>query len=136
MTVDGGFGAWSGWSACSHNDGGSAGSCLCRTRACDSPVPQCGGQRCHGISVEVANCSRQVSFDALTAKMLIALAVLVRCGGNDAPNAFPLNVGLRCVNEDHKFNLCLEANYFVPFFPLSQLFENVAIEMERFWFPY
>lgn len=58
VTVDGGFGAWSGWSTCSHNDGGSAGSCLCRTRACDNPAPQCGGQQCHGISVEVANCSR------------------------------------------------------------------------------
>ncbi|TNN89024.1 Semaphorin-5A [Liparis tanakae] len=58
VTVDGGFGAWSGWSACSHNDGGNAGSCLCRTRACDSPAPHCGGQHCYGISVEVANCSR------------------------------------------------------------------------------
>lgn len=58
VTVDGGFGAWSGWSSCSHNDGGIAGSCLCRTRACDHPAPQCGGQQCIGISVEVANCSR------------------------------------------------------------------------------
>ena len=59
VTVDGGFGAWSGWSSCSHNDGGIAGSCLCRTRACDHPAPQCGGQQCIGISVEVANCSRE-----------------------------------------------------------------------------
>ena len=58
VTVDGGFGAWTGWSTCSHNDGGSAGSCLCRTRACNNPAPQCGGQQCYGISVEVANCSR------------------------------------------------------------------------------
>ncbi|KAI4798715.1 hypothetical protein KUCAC02_020536, partial [Chaenocephalus aceratus] len=58
VTVDGGFGTWSGWSMCSHNDGGSAGSCLCRTRGCNNPAPQCGGQHCFGISVEVANCSR------------------------------------------------------------------------------
>ncbi|MEQ2273472.1 Semaphorin-5A, partial [Xenotaenia resolanae] len=58
VTVDGGFGAWSVWSTCTHNDGGSAGACLCRTRACDNPAPQCGGQKCYGISVEVANCSR------------------------------------------------------------------------------
>lgn len=64
VTVDGGFGAWSGWSTCSHNDGGSAGSCLCRTRACDNPAPQCGGQQCHGISVEVANCSRWMNIYA------------------------------------------------------------------------
>ena len=62
VTVDGGFGVWSGWGTCSHNNGGSAGSCLCRTRACDSPAPQCGGQQCHGISVEVANCSRYPSY--------------------------------------------------------------------------
>ncbi|MED6265905.1 Semaphorin-5A, partial [Characodon lateralis] len=57
VTVDGGFGAWSVWSTCTHNDGSSAGACLCRTRACDNPAPQCGGQKCYGISVEVANCS-------------------------------------------------------------------------------
>ncbi|MEQ2176044.1 Semaphorin-5A, partial [Goodea atripinnis] len=60
VTVDGGFGAWSVWSTCTHNDGGSAGACLCRTRACDNPAPQCGGQKCYGISVEVANCSRYI----------------------------------------------------------------------------
>ncbi|KAJ3611227.1 hypothetical protein NHX12_021243 [Muraenolepis orangiensis] len=58
VTVDGGLGAWASWASCSHSDGSSAGACLCRTRACDKPAPQCGGRSCQGISVEVANCSR------------------------------------------------------------------------------
>ncbi len=54
---------WSFWSLVrmenlQSSDGGSVGSCQCRTRACDSPALQCGGQPCQGISVEVANCSR------------------------------------------------------------------------------
>ncbi|XP_045141226.1 semaphorin-5A [Echinops telfairi] len=36
----------------------AVGSCLCRTRSCDSPAPQCGGWSCAGPSVEIANCSR------------------------------------------------------------------------------
>ncbi|KAG9356143.1 hypothetical protein JZ751_000987, partial [Albula glossodonta] len=58
VTVDGGFGPWSGWRPCGHSDEGEAGSCLCRTRSCDNPSPQCGGRQCAGVSVEVANCSR------------------------------------------------------------------------------
>uniref|UniRef100_A0A8B9JHA4 Sema domain-containing protein n=1 Tax=Astyanax mexicanus TaxID=7994 RepID=A0A8B9JHA4_ASTMX len=59
VTVDGHFGPWSSWRPCSHSDGGSVGLCQCRTRACNSPSPQCGGQQCQGTSVEVANCSRE-----------------------------------------------------------------------------
>ncbi|MGH0151219.1 UNVERIFIED_CONTAM: hypothetical protein FKN15_019480 [Acipenser sinensis] len=58
MTIDGHYGAWSLWKPCSHTDGNSVGSCHCRTRSCDSPAPQCGGQLCEGPSMEVANCSR------------------------------------------------------------------------------
>ncbi|KAF3835953.1 hypothetical protein F7725_028511 [Dissostichus mawsoni] len=55
VTVDGGFGVWSGWSMCSHNDGGSTGSCLCRTRGCDNPAPHttCG----IGFQVRQRSCS-------------------------------------------------------------------------------
>uniref|UniRef100_A0A4X1T9N6 Sema domain-containing protein n=1 Tax=Sus scrofa TaxID=9823 RepID=A0A4X1T9N6_PIG len=58
LTVDGRFGAWSPWTPCSHTDGSAVGSCLCRTRSCDSPAPQCGGWPCEGPRVEIANCSR------------------------------------------------------------------------------
>uniref|UniRef100_A0A8B9XEI6 Semaphorin 5A n=1 Tax=Bos mutus grunniens TaxID=30521 RepID=A0A8B9XEI6_BOSMU len=46
LTVDGHFGPWSPWTPCTHTDGSAVGSCLCRTRSCDSPAPQCGGWQC------------------------------------------------------------------------------------------
>ncbi|XP_007953856.1 semaphorin-5A [Orycteropus afer afer] len=58
LTVDGHFGPWSPWMPCTHTDGSAVGSCLCRTRSCDSPAPQCGGWPCTGPSVEIVNCSR------------------------------------------------------------------------------
>uniref|UniRef100_A0A673H1N0 Semaphorin-2A n=1 Tax=Sinocyclocheilus rhinocerous TaxID=307959 RepID=A0A673H1N0_9TELE len=59
LTQDGGFGQWSPWQACNHDDGGEGTStCQCRTRACDNPRPQCGGMECVGANIEVANCSR------------------------------------------------------------------------------
>ncbi|XP_078716713.1 semaphorin-5A-like isoform X1 [Lampetra fluviatilis] len=70
LTVDGGPGPWSAWEPCQHWDGdvggasaggsstGGGSSCQCRRRACDSPVPGCGGRPCPGPSVQVANCSR------------------------------------------------------------------------------
>ncbi|EHH26394.1 Semaphorin-F [Macaca mulatta] len=58
LTVDGHFGMWSPWTPCTHTDGSAVGSCLCRTRSCDSPAPQCGGWQCEGPSMEIANCSR------------------------------------------------------------------------------
>ncbi|NXD23487.1 SEM5A protein, partial [Spelaeornis formosus] len=58
LTVDGHFGTWSQWKPCTHTDGASVGSCLCRTRVCDSPAPQCGGWLCEGPTMEIANCSR------------------------------------------------------------------------------
>uniref|UniRef100_S4RH13 Sema domain-containing protein n=1 Tax=Petromyzon marinus TaxID=7757 RepID=S4RH13_PETMA len=64
LTVDGGPGPWSAWEPCQHWDGDVGGSsaggssCQCRRRACDSPVPGCGGRPCPGPSVQVANCSR------------------------------------------------------------------------------
>ncbi|KAF2974149.1 hypothetical protein EK904_003108, partial [Melospiza melodia maxima] len=57
LTVDGHFGTWSQWKPCTHTDGASVGSCLCRTRVCDSPAPQCGGWLCEGPTMEIANCS-------------------------------------------------------------------------------
>ncbi|XP_048669940.1 semaphorin-5A isoform X1 [Marmota marmota marmota] len=58
LTVDGHFGPWSPWTPCTHTDGTAVGSCLCRSRSCDSPAPQCGGWQCEGPSMEIANCSR------------------------------------------------------------------------------
>ncbi|CAF98002.1 unnamed protein product, partial [Tetraodon nigroviridis] len=110
VTVDGGFGAWSGWSACSHNDGGNGGSCLCRTRACDSPSPQCGGQQCQGISVEVANCSRNgawtpwTSWSPCSTSCGIGFQVRQRSCSNPSPR----HGGRVCVGQNREERYCNE----------------------------
>lgn len=58
QTMDGAYGPWTPWQPCSHDDGDGTSSCLCRSRACDSPPPLCGGKMCEGPTIEVTNCSR------------------------------------------------------------------------------
>lgn len=58
QTTDGSYGPWTQWQPCSHDDGDGTSACLCRSRACDSPPPLCGGKICEGPTIEVANCSR------------------------------------------------------------------------------
>ncbi|XP_027878483.1 semaphorin-5B isoform X2 [Xiphophorus couchianus] len=59
QTIDGGFGSWTPWHACSNEDAlDGMSSCLCRSRSCDSPAPRCGGKTCEGPTIEVSNCSR------------------------------------------------------------------------------
>ncbi|KTF81039.1 hypothetical protein cypCar_00011533 [Cyprinus carpio] len=42
QTTDGAYGPWAPWQPCSHDDGEGTSTCLCRSRACDSPPPRCG----------------------------------------------------------------------------------------------
>ncbi|XP_019736270.1 semaphorin-5B isoform X3 [Hippocampus comes] len=59
QTTHGAFGDWTAWQACNNDDGvDGVSSCLCRSRSCDSPAPRCGGRKCEGPTIEVANCSR------------------------------------------------------------------------------
>lgn len=52
--IDGGFSAWSDWFKCyQHTDDhrhetSNHDTCLCRTRACNNPAPQNGGDQCKG----------------------------------------------------------------------------------------
>ncbi|KAF0028165.1 hypothetical protein F2P81_019252 [Scophthalmus maximus] len=110
VTIDGGFGAWSGWSTCSHNDGGSAGSCLCRTRACDSPAPQCGGQQCHGISVEVANCSRNGAWTPWTvwSPCSTSCGIGFQVRQRSCSNPTPRHGGRVCVGQNREERYCNE----------------------------
>ncbi|XP_077591911.1 semaphorin-5A isoform X1 [Stigmatopora nigra] len=110
VTVDGGFGAWSVWSACSHNDGGSLGSCLCRTRACDSPMPQCGGQKCHGISVEVANCSRNGAWTPWTSwsPCSTSCGIGFQVRQRSCSNPTPRHGGRVCVGQNREERYCNE----------------------------
>uniref|UniRef100_A0A4W3JF97 Semaphorin-2A n=1 Tax=Callorhinchus milii TaxID=7868 RepID=A0A4W3JF97_CALMI len=58
LTQDGAFGPWTAWHQCKHTDQDATGQCNCRSRACDSPAPKCGGRDCVGPWMEVFNCSR------------------------------------------------------------------------------
>ncbi|KAF7241971.1 Semaphorin-5B [Varanus komodoensis] len=66
LMVDGRLGTWSPWQPCEHSDGDIMGSCLCRSRLCNSPRPRCGGRDCDGARIEIANCSRSVRGRAAT----------------------------------------------------------------------
>ena len=53
LTVDGGFGQWTAWSACGITCGYSTQS---RSRQCDSPAPQYNGRDCSGDLTETQQC--------------------------------------------------------------------------------
>ncbi|XP_059380512.1 semaphorin-5A [Carassius carassius] len=110
VTVDGHFGAWSGWKACSHSDGGSFGSCQCRTRACDSPSPQCGGQPCQGIFVEVANCSRNGAWTPWTAwaPCSTSCGIGFQVRQRSCSNPTPRHGGRVCVGQNREERYCNE----------------------------
>lgn len=75
LTTNGRLGPWSPWQPCEHSDGDSTGSCMCRSRSCDSPRPRCGGRSCEGARIEVANCSRHVSISVNFWKGAIVVTV-------------------------------------------------------------
>merc|ERR1719219_2155252 len=52
--IDGGWGSWGSYGSCSKNCGGGTKN---RTRSCDSPEPQLGGQTCLGASSQSASCN-------------------------------------------------------------------------------
>lgn len=53
LPVDGGWTAWSSWSACSDDCDGTQ----TRTRSCTNPAPVCGGANCVGASIESQWCA-------------------------------------------------------------------------------
>ncbi|XP_013378635.1 SCO-spondin [Lingula anatina] len=52
--IDGGWGSWSTWSSCTVTCGGGV---ISRSRSCDSPPPQFGGQNCSGSDVDTQECA-------------------------------------------------------------------------------
>ncbi|XP_075396933.1 semaphorin-5A [Tenrec ecaudatus] len=110
LTVDGNFGAWSAWTACTHTDGVAVGSCLCRTRSCDSPTPQCGGWPCAGPSVEIANCSRNGGWTSWSpwspCSTTCGIGFQVRQRGCSNPT--PRHGGRVCVGQNREERYCNE----------------------------
>ncbi|TMW52624.1 hypothetical protein DOY81_002278 [Sarcophaga bullata] len=54
--VDGAWSTWSEWYKCSKY-GETDGDCMCRSRECNNPKPQNGGNDCQGITTQVTNCT-------------------------------------------------------------------------------
>uniref|UniRef100_A0AAR2L3Q0 Sema domain-containing protein n=1 Tax=Pygocentrus nattereri TaxID=42514 RepID=A0AAR2L3Q0_PYGNA len=110
VTVDGHFGPWSSWRSCSHSDGGSVGSCQCRTRACNNPSPQCGGQQCQGTSVEVANCSRNGAWTPWTAwaPCSTSCGIGFQVRQRSCSNPTPRHGGRVCVGQNREERYCNE----------------------------
>ena len=54
--VDGNWGSWQAWNACSQTCGLGQKT---RTRFCDSPSPQHGGKPCAGSDEETAECNEK-----------------------------------------------------------------------------
>ncbi|XP_032193673.1 semaphorin-5A isoform X3 [Mustela erminea] len=110
LTVDGHFGAWSPWTPCTHTDGSAVGSCLCRTRSCDSPAPQCGGWQCEGPRMEIANCSRNggwtpwTSWSPCSTTCGIGFQVRQRSCSNPTPR----HGGRVCVGQNREERYCNE----------------------------
>uniref|UniRef100_A0A4W2ED23 Semaphorin-5A n=1 Tax=Bos indicus x Bos taurus TaxID=30522 RepID=A0A4W2ED23_BOBOX len=110
LTVDGHFGAWSPWTPCTHMDGSAVGSCLCRTRSCDSPAPQCGGWQCQGPRMEIANCSRNggwtpwTSWSPCSTTCGIGFQVRQRSCSNPTPR----HGGRVCVGQNREERYCNE----------------------------
>ncbi|XP_064202566.1 semaphorin-5A-like isoform X1 [Anguilla rostrata] len=110
VTVDGRFGLWSGWRSCSHSDEGVAGSCLCRTRSCDSPSPQCGGRTCMGLSVEVTNCSRNGAWTLWSpwAPCSTSCGIGFQVRQRACSSPAPLHGGRVCVGQSREERYCNE----------------------------
>uniref|UniRef100_A0A8C5KGN7 Semaphorin-2A n=1 Tax=Jaculus jaculus TaxID=51337 RepID=A0A8C5KGN7_JACJA len=110
LTVDGNFGPWSPWTSCAHTDGNAVGSCLCRSRSCDSPAPQCGGWQCQGPSMEIANCSRNGGWTPWTSwspcSTTCAIGFQVR--QRSCSNPTPRHGGRVCVGQNREERYCNE----------------------------
>ncbi|MEE6465587.1 hypothetical protein FKM82_006602, partial [Ascaphus truei] len=110
LTIDGSYGFWSEWKPCSHNDGSSVGSCLCRSRTCNNPSPQCGGLQCEGPTIEIANCSRNggwtpwTSWSPCSTSCGIGFQVRQRSCSNPTPR----HGGRVCVGQNREERYCNE----------------------------
>ncbi|XP_069790895.1 semaphorin-5B isoform X2 [Narcine bancroftii] len=110
LTVDGGFGPWAPWQVCEHTDKEAAGSCMCRSRSCDSPAPQCGGQDCDGARTEVSNCSRNGGWTlwASWAPCSTTCGIGFQVRQRSCSNPMPRYGGRVCVGQSREERFCNE----------------------------
>ncbi|KAM6945764.1 semaphorin-5B-like [Aplochiton taeniatus] len=110
LTQDGSFSPWAPWKPCNHDDGAGTSSCVCRSRSCDSPAPQCGGAACKGPTIQLANCSRNggwtpwSSWGQCSTSCGIGFEVRQRSCNNPSPR----HGGRVCVGQGREERLCNE----------------------------
>ncbi|XP_020295155.1 semaphorin-5A isoform X2 [Pseudomyrmex gracilis] len=125
--VDGGWSAWSPWSTCQHDtaehSSGNGHShshshnentekidtCQCKTRECNNPPPQHGGENCTGARVRVTNCTVHGGWTAWSAwsacSQTCGLAMKIR--RRSCTNPAPAFGGRVCVGHDQDNIVCL-----------------------------
>uniref|UniRef100_A0AAY4EXQ4 Semaphorin-2A n=1 Tax=Denticeps clupeoides TaxID=299321 RepID=A0AAY4EXQ4_9TELE len=110
LTQDGAFGPWAPWQTCNHDDGEGNSMCMCRSRTCNNPTPQCGGAKCEGPIIEVGNCSRNggwtpwSSWSQCSTSCGIGFEVRQRSCNNPSPR----HGGRVCVGQGREERLCNE----------------------------
>ncbi|XP_060684257.1 semaphorin-5B isoform X1 [Hemiscyllium ocellatum] len=110
LTLDGEFGPWSPWQLCEHADKEATGSCMCRSRSCDSPAPRCGGHECVGARIEVANCSRNGGWTvwASWAPCSTTCGIGFQVRQRSCSNPTPRYGGRVCVGQSREERFCNE----------------------------
>eukprot|EP00993_Chasmostoma_nieuportense_P005588 NODE_620_length_2008_cov_220.447103_g576_i0.p1 GENE.NODE_620_length_2008_cov_220.447103_g576_i0~~NODE_620_length_2008_cov_220.447103_g576_i0.p1 ORF type:complete len:643 (-),score=45.94 NODE_620_length_2008_cov_220.447103_g576_i0:79-1953(-) len=99
--VNGGFGAWGSWSACSTTcDQGTRS----RTRSCNNPVPAAGGLDCVGETIQFENCNNAAcAVDGGWSAWSAFSVCSATCGGGSQTqtrvcnNPPPTNGGAACI---------------------------------------
>ncbi|KAL4217140.1 hypothetical protein ACF0H5_023594 [Mactra antiquata] len=107
--IDGGWSDWSDWGSCDKScDNGTQ----TRTRSCDNPVPQNGGQSCSGDAIETKHCFEKdcpidggwSSFKILPCSVTCGLGTEVAL--RECNNPEPKFGGKDCVGLSHNVTEC------------------------------
>jgi len=120
--INGGWGDWSNWSACSVTACGSSGT-QTRTRTCTNPAPANGGANCSGSSSESRTCSTDACpiNGGWSAWSNWSACSVTACGSSGTQtrtrtctNPAPANGGANCSGPSFEFQACSTAACAVP----------------------
>ncbi|XP_073996502.1 semaphorin 5c isoform X4 [Rhodnius prolixus] len=113
QSLDGGWSAWSSWTACKQATSIGYTSeppdmCLCSHRTCDNPAPAHGGAPCTGLTTRVTNCTLHGGWTAWSSwsacSQTCGVAVKTRRRTCGAPA--PQHGGRVCVGQDRVEMYC------------------------------
>ncbi|XP_045160489.2 SCO-spondin-like [Mercenaria mercenaria] len=112
--INGGYTAWSAWTACNVTCGGGEQS---RSRECSNPLPQYGGNNCSGDASETQNCnSENCPINGGYTAWSAWTACNVTCGGGEqsrsreCSNPLPQYGGNNCSGDASESQACNSGN--------------------------